>query len=74
MVSWWGVDSYLNIEQIQISDIESMISANGLSGSFGYTVRSKSILHNTYVGRRGSLHSKLTPIHGPVHKSDLNYL
>ena len=27
MVSWWLIDSYFNIEKIQISDIEIMISA-----------------------------------------------
>ena len=31
------------------------------------------ILDNTYTVIRSNLHSKPTPIHGPVHKSDLNY-
>ena len=34
MVSWWVIDSYFNIELIQIRDIENMISAYGWSGSF----------------------------------------
>ena len=50
-----------------------MISAYGSSGSFGSRVRSKYIGHNTHIGRRSHLRSKPTPIHGPVHKSDLNY-
>ena len=48
-----------------------MISAYGLSGLFGSRVRSKSIGHNTYIGR-SNFRSKTTPIHGPVHKSELN--
>ena len=51
MVSWWGIDSYFNIEQIQVHDIENMISEYGSSGSFGSIVRSKYIGHNTYTGR-----------------------
>ena len=51
MVYWWGIDLYLNIEQIKIRDIENMISAYSLSGSFGFRVRSKSIGHNNYKGR-----------------------
>ena len=50
-----------------------MTSAYGLSGSFGSIVRSKSIGHNTYTGRRIDLCSKPTPIYGPFHKYDLNY-
>ena len=50
-----------------------MSSAYGLSGSFKSRTRSKSIGHNTYTGRRNNFRSKPTPIHGPVHKSDLNY-
>ena len=73
MVSWWVIDSYFNIEQIQIRDIEIMISAYGLSGSFGSIVRSKSIGHNTYKGRRSNFRSKSTPIHVSVYKSDLNH-
>ena len=74
MVYWWGIDLYLNIEQIKIRDIENMISAYSLSGSFGFRVRSKSIGHNTYTGIISNLRSKPTPIYGPVHKSGLNYL
>ena len=73
MVSWWGMDSYFNIEQIQIGEIEMMISVYGLSGFFGSRARYKSIGYNTYTGRRSSFRSKPTPIYGPVHKSDLNY-
>ena len=50
-----------------------MISATGSSGPFGYRVRYKSILHNTYTGRRSNLRSKPTPIHVPVQKYDFNY-
>ena len=73
MVSWWGIDPYLNIKQIQIGDIEIIISTYGSSGLFGYRLSSKSIGHNTYTGRRIILHSKPTPIHGKVHKCDFNY-
>ena len=73
MVSWWGTDSYFNTKQVQIGDIEIMISAYGLSGSFGSRVRSKSIGHNTYAGKRSNFRSKPTPIHGPFHKYDLDY-
>ena len=52
MVLWWGIDSYFNIGQIEIGDIEIMISEYGLLVSFGYIVRSKSIGNNTYTGRR----------------------
>ena len=51
-----------------------MTSEYGSSGSFGSIVRSKYIGHNRYTGRRNNFRSKITPIHGPVHKSDLNYL
>ena len=68
MVSWLGIDSYFNIEQIQISDIEIMISSYRLSGSFGSRVRSKSIGHNNYTVRKSNLRSKPTTIHGPAHK------
>ena len=50
-----------------------MIYAYGSSGSFGFILRSKSIGHNTYAGRRNYFRSKLTPIHGPVQKSDFNH-
>ena len=73
MVSWWVIDSYFNIEQIQISDIKIMITAYGFSIPFGSIVRSKSNGHNTYIGRRSNLRSKPKPIHGPVHKPDLSY-
>ena len=73
MVSWWLNDSYFNIEQIQISDIEIMISAYFQSVSFGSIVRYIYIGHNTYTVRRSDLGSKPTPIHGPVHKSGLKY-
>ena len=33
----------------------------------------KSIGHNIYTGRRNNFSSKPAPIHGPVHKYDLNY-
>ena len=61
------------LNKIQIGDIENMISAYGLSGFFGSIVRSKSIGHNTYTGRRSNLRSRTAPIHGPVHKYDLNH-
>ena len=51
MVYWWGIDSYLNIEQIKIREIEILISEYGSLGLFGYRVRSKSIGHNNYKGR-----------------------
>ena len=50
-----------------------MTSAYGSFGSFGSRVRSKSIGHNTYTGRRINLCSKPTPINVPVHKSYFNY-
>ena len=72
MVSWWVIYSYFNIEQIQIGDIEIMISAYGSPGSFGSRVRSKSIVNNTYTGRRSNFHSKPTTFHEPFHKYDFN--
>ena len=74
MISCWVIDSYFNNEQIQIGDIEIMISAYISSGSFGCRVMYKSIVNNTYTGRRINFRSKPTPINGPVHKSELNYL
>ena len=74
MFSWWVIDSYFSIELIQIRDIEIMISAYGLSGSFGSRVRYKYIGHNTYTDRRSNFRSKPTTINVPVHKYDLNYL
>ena len=50
-----------------------MNAAYGSSLSFGSKVRSKPIGHNTYSYRRINFRSKPTPIHGPVHISDLNY-
>ena len=50
-----------------------MTSEYGSSGSFESRVRSKYIGHNTYTGRRSNLHSKLTPIHVPIHKLYLSY-
>ena len=73
MISWWVTDSYLNIEQIQIRDIEIMIFAYGSAGSFGSIIRSKYIGHNTYTGIRSNFRSKPTPIHGPFPKYDLNH-
>ena len=52
MVSLWVKDSYFNNEPIQIGDIEIMTAEYGSSGSFGSILRSKSIGHNTYKGRR----------------------
>ena len=37
-------------------------------------MRSKSVGHNTYTCTKIDLRSKPTPIHGPVHTSDFNYL
>ena len=68
-----GIYSYFNNGLIQIRDIYIMTDAYGSSRSFGSIVRSKYILHNTYIGRKSNFHSKPTPIHGPVHKFDLNY-
>ena len=73
MVSWWGRYSCFINESIQIGDIELMNNAYGSSGSFGSRVSFKYIGHNIYIGRRINSHSKPTPIHGPVHKSDLNF-
>ena len=69
----WGTDSYFIHKKIQISDVELMNAAYGSSGSFISRVRSKSIWHNTYTGRRLNIRSKSTAIHIPVHKFDLNY-
>ena len=40
----------------------------GSSGSFVSRDRSKCIGHNNYTGIRSNFRSKLTTIHGPVHK------
>ena len=74
MVSWWGTDSYFNFEQIQIGNIEVMTATYGSSGSFGSRLRSKYIENNTYTVIISHFHSKPVPIHGPIHKYDLNYL
>ena len=50
-----------------------MTSAYSSSGSFRSRVSSKSDENNIYTGRKSNFSSKPTPIHGPVHKSDLNY-
>ena len=73
MFTWWGIYTYLNIEQIQTGIIEIMTTAYGSSVSFGSRLRSRSIGHNTYKGRRSNFCSKPTPIHGPVHKLYLSY-
>ena len=73
VVSWWGTDSYFNNELIQIGDIEIMTSEYGSSGSFGSMLRSKYIGYNTHISRGIKFSSKTIPIHGPFHKSDLNY-
>ena len=73
MVSQWKTNSYLNNKHIQIGDIDIMNSAYGLSGSFGSILRSRYIVNNSYTGRKSNFRSKPTPIHVPVHKSDLNY-
>ena len=73
MMSLWGIDAYLNYDQIQIGDTEIVTAAYGSFGSFGSIVRSKYIGRNTYTSRRSSFRSKPIPIHGPVHNSDLNY-
>ena len=63
----------MNNEQIQIGDIKVRNDIYGSSGSFGSRVRSKYIWHKKYICRRSNFHSKTTPIHGTVHKSDLNF-
>ena len=68
-----GIYSYFNNGLIQIRDIYIMTDAYGSSRSFGSIVRSKYILHNTYIGIISHFRSKPTQIHGPVHKYDLNY-
>ena len=70
MVGNWFIFQYW---KYKIGDIEIMIFAYGLSGSFGSRVRSKCIGHYTYTGIIVNLRSKPTPIHGPVQKFDLDY-
>ena len=72
MLSWWGTYSYFNDEQIKIGDIELMNAEYGSSWSFVSRVRSINIGNNTYTFKRSNFHSKPTPVHGPVHKSDLH--
>ena len=50
-----------------------MTSAYGSSGSFESIVGSKYVGHNKYTGRIKKFHSKQTAIHGPFHRTDLNY-
>ena len=57
MVSWWGTDSYLNNEKIQIGDIENMTDVYASSGSLRSIERSKYLEHNTYTSRRSNLFS-----------------
>ena len=45
----------------------------GSSKSCVSRVKSEYIVHNTYTVRRSNFRSKSIPIHGPVHKYDLNY-
>ena len=74
--SWYlgGEDMYNFFnEQVQTSNVELMNSSCDSSGSFGSIGRSKYIVHNTYTDRKIHICSKPTPIHGPFHKSDLNY-
>ena len=74
MVSWWVTYSYSNNKQIKISNVELMYAMYGSSGSFWPLVRSNYIVYNIYTGINSNLSSKATSIHGPAHKSDLNYL
>ena len=76
MVSLWVIDSYLNNEKFKLVILKLWIlciSEYGSSGSFESRVRSKYIVLNTYKGRRSNVNSEPTPIHGPVHKYDLNH-
>ena len=50
-----------------------MTTVYGSLGSFGSSVRSKSIGNNTNIGRISNFRSKSTPIHESEQKSDLNY-
>ena len=73
MVYWLGRYSYFNHEQIQISSVEMMNAAFKASGLFGSRDRSNFIGHKNYTGRRRNFCSKLTIIHGAVHKSEFNF-
>ena len=53
-----------------MNDVEIMNAAFGASVSFGSIDRSKCIGHTTFSFRSSSFHSKSTPIHGPVHRSE----
>ena len=70
MVFWWVRNPYLNNKQIQTRYAVLMNDTYGSSVSFGSSVRSKYIIHNTYTGRRCYLCPKTTPINGTIHKSD----
>ena len=61
---------YFNYKKIPTNDIELINADFGLSGYFGYIIRSKYIRYNTYTGRITYLRSKPTPIHVPVHKTE----
>ena len=74
MVSLLVGHSYFNNEQIKISDVEIMNAAFGSLGSFRSRFRSKCIGHNNYIDINIKYHSKPTPIHVPVHKSELIFL
>ena len=71
MLSWWGRELYLNNKQIKTRGVLIITSEYCSSGSSGSRVRSKTIGHDKYKGKRSILYSKPTPIHGQVHKSDL---
>ena len=73
MVSRWGRDSHFNNEQIKTRDVVIINAEYGSSGSLGSIVGSKSIGHRKNTGRRRCSCSESTPIHGPVHKSDMNF-
>ena len=73
MVSWWVRDSYFNHEKTKICDIEIMNAWFCSSGSFGSRFRYRCIFNNTYTVIRVKFISKPTSIHGPVHKSELNF-
>ena len=49
-----------------------MNAAYSSSRSFGSRLWSKSIWYNTHTSRRNNFCWKTTPVHGPVHKYDLN--
>ena len=73
MVSFWGRYSYFNNKKIKTRDVVLMNSEYRSSVSFGSRVGSKSIEHNTYIGRRSNFCSKPIPIRGPVNKSEFKF-